>query len=253
MSITSAELILYGAADKVEDDVSTVGGAIDTTSYPTFTQFTTGGGNPYVLSVKSSNAGDTTQTLTVEGRDATGAYVTDTTVTVNGVTEESTVQLFERILKITVSATCAGTLTFYQSTGTGTPIGTLPPGGLILYAAFINAFSTTSPETRWEKFFWANTDGSLTLTSAAVTLTADPSSVTMMGLATAVNDSGTAANRLTAPAGVSFVGVSTAQSVPGGGNLAAGAGIGMWIEQALLANNAALRSTYTSQLGGNTT
>jgi|SRR5581483_334033 len=248
MSITAAELKTYGSANMPEDDTSTSGGAIDTATKVEFTDISA----PDTVNLVSSAAGDTTQLVTITGRDNTGAIVSGS-ATLNGTTPVTVTPggagTFERILKIVMGATAVGTVTATKTTG-GATIATLEPGITKVRRLFYDSFSTASPTTRYEKIFWKNTDGSLTLTNAVIQLFADPSSKLLLGLATAKNDSGSVANRLTAPGGVTFVGVGVNQSVPGT-TLEAGAVIGTWIELSLLANDSPLKSTGTTQLQGN--
>lgn len=117
---------------------------------------------------------------------------------------------------------------------------------------FRNAASAASPVSRYEKMFFKNKNASLTLQSASVQLLADPSGVLQSGIAASTNDSLSVANRLAVPGGISFVGVGVSQNVPGGGTLPAGSYIGVWILQALAANNAAIRASFTEQLTGTT-
>ena len=236
MSITAAELILYGAASKPTADTGTSGGAIDATMRPVFTQMSA----TKKLSVNSDGAD--TRVLAVTGRDATGAIVTEN-ITLNGASEVDSVHTYERIQSVTTTTSGTRTVSVYQDTGLSTLIFTIPPNELGVYMLFQNAFSSSGSELRYEKMFWKNSDGSLTLTSAQVTLTADASGDINIGLATSVSDSGSVANRLSAPGGVSFVGTSTAQNVPGGGNIAAGAAIGVWVLQTL-GGSAAAQKTF---------
>ena len=97
-----------------------------------------------------------------------------------------------------------------------------------------------------------NAHASLALTSAVVKEFADPSTLIAFALATAVNDTGTngAGNtRLVAPAGLTFN--SSDKNVPGG-QLAAGDYIKVWLELTLAGGAAALKSSYTPYLQGNT-
>jgi hypothetical protein len=97
-----------------------------------------------------------------------------------------------------------------------------------------------------------NAHASLALTSAVVKEFADPSTLIAFALATAVNDNGTngAGNtRLVAPAGLTFN--SADKNVPGG-QLAAGDYIKVWLELTLAGGAAALKSSYTPYLQGNT-
>jgi hypothetical protein len=247
MSILTTDLIAYGCASRPTDDVSTTGGAIDATTRPVFTQF----GANAKLSLTSD--GTDTRNVTITGRDAGGAYITETVALTNAV-EVLSANTYERILSV-IAASSSGTRTVTCKQGSGgSVIATIPVNEVGFYAMFINAASDPSViKTRYEKLFWKNTNGSLTLTSSQVTLTADPSAVTQMGIAGSLNDSATVANRLAAPGGITFVGTGVAQNVPNSQNLTSGAGIGVWIKQTLAAANAALRSTFTTQLSGNTT
>jgi hypothetical protein len=247
MSITAAELILFGSASKPTADTGTSGGVIDLLNRPVFTQMTSN----KKLSVKSSAAD--TRVITVTGRDPTGAVVTEA-ITLNGTAEVDSVNTYERLQSCTVP-TSSGTLTIsiYQDVSFATLLATIPINEKGFYMLFQNAFSAAGIETRYEKAFWYNSDSTLTLTSSNVTLTADASGTINIGLATAVGDSGSVANRLSAPGGVSFVGTSTAQNVPGGGNLPATNGIGMWVLQTLSSNLAAQKNSFTTQLQGQTT
>jgi hypothetical protein len=120
-------------------------------------------------------------------------------------------------------------------------------------AFFRQSASDSGIKIRYEKEFWKNTHGSLTLTSAKVTLTADPDSRIRIGLAPSINDSATVTNRLTAPSSVTFSDDNIDLTVPGGGNLAAADAIGTWVEQNLPANDPVHKTTYTTQLAGQTT
>lgn len=225
----------------------TTGGAISTTHRPAFTQLASNG----TLEAISSNAGDTTQVITVLGRDATGSLKTST-ATLNGTSAValSPATTFERVLTCSIGASAAGTVTLRKSSA-GAVVGTIPIGERGFDAFFINAASAGTQQVRYEKLFWKNTHGTLTLPSSTVTMTADPSSVMQQGIALTVDDTATIANRLAVPAGIAFVGLSSAQSVPSGGDLVAGSAIGVWHSQTLAINAAALRTTWTSEIDGN--
>jgi len=105
----------------------------------------------------------------------------------------------------------------------------------------------------YEKLFAKNTHGTLTLTSAKVIESADPTAKVTFGLAATVNDTGGNGggnNRKVAPAGVTFA--STDANVPTG-QLTATQAIGTWIKLSLLDGDVAIKSTYTPILQGNTT
>lgn len=247
MSVVASDLVLYHAATQSDVDGSTVGGAIDTLRRPDFTQLASNA----ALEVVSSSAGDTTQTVTVEARKADGTVVSQT-VTLNGTTavQFATISTVERVLKCELSATAAGTVTL-RVTSAGATVRAIPVGERGFSAVMRKGSSSTSGTVNYfAKTFWKNTNGTNALLGATVSESADPSATITHGVATAVNDSGTATNRQTAPAGVTIDG--SAKTIPGT-DLAAGAAIGLWLQMTLATNNAAIRSTYTSQLAGSTT
>jgi hypothetical protein len=245
MPIASTDLVLYGSANRPGDDATTTGGAIDTAARPLDTQLTA---NSVIAAVSS---GADTRTLTITGRNPAGAVVQET-LTLNGTTEVVGTTTFERIQTLALSAASA-TLTVTVRQGSGGPTRhTFNPNETAAFIHFRNSASGASATTRYEKSFWRNNHATLTLNSAQVTLTADPDARIRMGLATAKNDTGSVANRLTAPAGITFVDDGVAQNVPGG-TLEAGSAIGVWFEEALPANDPAHRTTFTTQLAGTTT
>lgn len=105
MPVAATDLIFYGSADMPESDAGAAGGAIDTSKKVTFIDMSPQGN----VQVVSSDAGDTTQTVTVTGRDAAGVLISEGKQ-LNGRTAVAmTVQTtWERLLKAVKSATCAG-------------------------------------------------------------------------------------------------------------------------------------------------
>src|ERR1700742_3981552 len=207
MSISSSELKLYQAANMPEDDASTTGGAIATGGKVEFTDISSTGTIDYV-----SDGADTRQ-VTVTGRDATGAIVAETK-TLNGTTPVPGSQSFERILSVVPSASSGSrTITLTQHSG-GATLVTVEPNYTSVRRMFYDSASGASGIDRYEKFFWQNNNGSLTLNSAQMTLTADPSAKIMIGCPPCKGDSATIANRLAIPSSVTFVDDNIAQSLP---------------------------------------
>jgi len=246
MSIAATDLKAFQAASHAEDDVSTQGGAISTTGKVEFTQLAANDD----LEALSDNAADT-MNLTITGRNTAGAIVSETKA-LNGVTAVifSTIGVIERFLKALLASAAAGTVTIRRSVG-GVTVATLEAGILRTRIFFYDSASGASQKIFYEKFFLKNTHATLTLTTAAVKLTADPLAIIRIACATAVDDTGTVTNRLTAPGGVTFVDDNVSQSVPGG-VLAAASAIGVWVEMTLAANDTPKRSTFSTQLSGNT-
>lgn len=248
MPIISSELIFYFSANMPTDDVGTSGGAIDLTGI--LAQLVMAAND--TLEVVSSNAGDTSQTATVWARDAGGAIVTQG-VTLNGTTPVAfnTLGTVQRVLRATLSGTAVGTVTFRRASA-GPTVVAMAPGITKAHRLFYDSSSDPGgAKTRYEKVFLKNTNGTLTLSSAVATLTADPQADYRIGCATAKDDAGSVANRETAPGGVTFVDDGVDSAVPTG-VLAAGEAIGVWVEQQLSAGAAATDSTITLEGSGTT-
>jgi hypothetical protein len=102
MTIKLSDLKWYGSATMPDDDVATaIGGAIDQAKKVHFTDVNG------TLQIVSSAAGDTTQTITVHGRNAAGALINQA-IALNGTTVVPNGTTFERLTKAIKSATCAG-------------------------------------------------------------------------------------------------------------------------------------------------
>jgi hypothetical protein len=122
MSILIGDLNCYGSASMPDDNTPTaIGGAIDRTKTVEFIDVTTDD-----LQAVSSNAGDTTQSITVSYRDATGAIQT-LVINLNGTTVVTNATVVERVLKAIKSATCAGQVALESQTAVRT--GTAQAGG----------------------------------------------------------------------------------------------------------------------------
>jgi hypothetical protein len=253
-SIVAADLVPYHSANQSDVDGSTVGGAIDTLRRPDFTQMTS---NDTIRAV-SSSASDTTQTVTVEARTASGTVVSETkTLTGTTAITFSVNATVERVLKVELSATCVGTITIASTTGPGTNFSRVIAIGERGFSAIHRkgASSTSGTTNYYAKFAWKNTNGTNALLGATVSESADPTGLITHALETSVSGSGTATNRQTAPGAATAFGNAaiTLTTATGTADLASGANIGVWLLLALATNNAAIRSTYTSQIAGSTT
>lgn len=246
MPIAATDLKLYGSANHAENDTALQGGAIATAVRLEFTDLAVNDS----LEAVSSNVADT-MNLTLTGRSASGAIVSETKA-LSGTTVVSFTVLatVERFLKGVLASAAAGTITIRRA-ATGPTVATMAPGDTTVRRLFYDSASTSTAKTLYEKSFWKNTHATLQLNSAALKLTADPAAVIRIGAAPSVGDAATIANRVTAPATVTFVDDNVSQTVPGGA-LAAGSGIGVWAEMALAANNAAIKNTFTTELSGTT-
>lgn len=240
----AADLIYYGTGNHPTDDASVTGGAISLTTRPLDAQFSA----TAVVALISNNAADT-MNVTVIGRNAAGEVISEVKA-LNGTSEVVTSAGFERIHSITIASTAAGTVLAKQGSG-GTTRHTFAPGSLKAVMLFQRAAADpSSTKTRYEKLFVKNTHGTESLTAATMELTTDASGNYEFAIAGSVDDTESVANRLTAPSGETFVDDGVDQSVPGGGNLAAGIAIGFWLKQILSAAEAAAKETATVTIAG---
>lgn len=251
MSITSSELKFYGSANMPEDDVSTSGGAIDTTVSVIFTDIAATDN----VTVISDDVGDT-MNITVTGRLATGV-IDDDIIALNGTTRVSGVKNFERILKIVLASTATGTITVTRDNSpTYTSIATLDPGVLEARRLFYDSAAEASGGSSrdyYEKFFIKNTNSTLSLTNAVISEYADPGANIIFDLEDAVNDTNSVSDRLdVAPSGMLGTFTSADKTVPGTA-LAAGSSIGVWLKLTLAAGTAAAKNTYTVRITGQST
>jgi hypothetical protein len=244
MPIVASDLVAYGSASRPSDDTSTTGGARSSTDRPDITQLTAN-----ALIAVISDGADTRQ-VTVQGRNAAGAVVSEN-ITLNGGTEVVGATTFERLLTITLaSSDGTRTVTIRQGAG-GATRATIGPNETTRTSLFRQSASEASTAIRYEKFFWRNNHATLTLNAADVTLTADPDARMRIGLATSKDDTATITNRKTAPGGITFSDDNVVLSVPGT-TLEPVTAVGVWVEQNLPGSDAAHRSTFTTRLRGTT-
>lgn len=251
MGVVASDIIVYGSANMPESDSTTSGGAIDATTKIVFTDIAA----TDKVTVLSSSAGDTTQTVTVTGRDSTGQIQTDA-LSLNGTTRVIGVQNFERILKIVVSASHAGTITVTRNdAATYTSIATLETGVLTVRRLFYDSAANASggaTKNFYEKVFIKNTNATTALTNATVEEFADPTTNITFDLESSKGGSNSTTNRVTAPAsGMLGTFNSSTKNVPTNA-LSSGEYIGVWLNLTLTAGTAATKSTYTLRANGTT-
>lgn len=247
MSIVASELKKFLSANRPTDNTSTSGGAISTTSKPLSAQFSASA-QPYI---ESDNAGDT-MNVTIVGRNSAGEIIQETKA-LNGTTPVAFTASFLTLHTVTIASAATGTVLVKQGNG-GTTRHTFAPGDLV--AAILFQRAASDPDSAldyYEKEFFKNTNGTLSLTTAFVELVTPLDDIFEIALAASKDDSVSVANRLTAPAGgLTFVDDGTDLAVPSG-NLAAGEAIGVWVKMKLNAGHAAGLPTFTTRLKGNTT
>lgn len=251
MPIVATDIVAYGSASMPDDDTPTgIGGAISTAKRVVFTDISAND----TVEMLSDNAGDTTQTVTIFGRNTAGEIVSEAE-TLNGTTVQTTTQQFERILKITMSATATGTVTVRKQSDDVT-IATLESGITEIRRPFYNAAAEASGGSQrdyYEKVFFKNNHGTLTLTSATIAEQADPSTNVDFDLEASLDGSDTngAGNRQTHTGGYTFD--SSTKNVANSQNLTAGSAQGCWLRLRLPAGEASDNTTFTMRVNGQTT
>ena len=168
----------------------------------------------------------------------------------NGVTPVTNPTANERYLNAIISAPAVGTVTV-SSLGAGLPvIATILPGEVGVQLLWGNSTSQAVARTLYDKIHWENTNGVDTLIGGIVTLVSDPLGEIMQGVALAINDSATIANRTVAPAGVTFVDDNITQNIPGGGSLGPNDSIGVWFSLFLPAFEDSAKAQFVSAIQG---
>lgn len=254
MSVVATDIVLYGSASMPESDSGAAGGAIDLTTRVVPDSASLFNTLEDTVDVVSDNAGDTTQTVTIYGRNAAGQQVSEE-LELAGTTPDTGATEFERIEKIVVDGAHAGTITVSKGTG-GNKIVDIESGVLTIRRPFIGVSADAaggSARTFYEKIFVRNNNADNALLSAQIAEETDAESQLEFAVEDAQDDSGTSTNRITAPAGITGDGFSSnAKSIPGA-DLAPESAIGVWLKLALPAGDPATKTTYTLEISGSTT
>jgi len=253
MPVVASDLIVYGATGIAEDDTTPQGGGIDTETRYVFDDSSLANTLNDTVDVLSDDAADTTQTVTVYGRLSTGV-ITSENYSLAGLTPQSGVTTFERLLKVVVDAAHAGTITA-RDNGTTTTIAALESGVLQVRRPFYDVSSDAaggSERNFYEKLFVKNTNDTNALLNAVIKESADPTGIITFALEDAQDDNEIVATRLTEPTGISAAFDSADKNVPST-DLAPGSAIGVWMKMTLAAGAAAGKSTWTMNTEGSTT
>lgn len=254
MSVSASDIIIYGAANIAEDDVSTHGGAINTTVRYVFDSSTLANTLNDKVSVSGSLAADTTQKVTITGRNTGGSIISEE-ISMNGIASVDGASTFERLLKVVVDSVHNGSISILKQTD-GSIISLIESGVLSVRRPFYNVSADVaggSSRDYYEKVFVKNNNIVNSLLNATIAESGDPTGYITFDLEDAVNDNNSIASRLnTVPAGMLGSFDSAIKNVPGT-DLVAGSGIGVWLKMTLAAGTVAGKSTYTLAANGSTT
>ena len=249
MAVTSADIVLYASANMPQNDSKTSGGSINSGVRVTFTDPSSAAR----VVVFSSSASDTSQVLALKGRNAAGAIIVEN-VSLDGTTNVTSANTFERILTANLNAGGVGNITV---SGNGVnQIAEIPIGESGFLRPFYDVTANaSSSKTFYEKIFVKNNNTSSTLDSATL------SPVAATGLASQITygvEDGKASpqsvsNRITAPTGVDIFGSGATGVYPSGtGILTPHDYQGVWLKLTVDANASAINSFYEIQVSGTT-
>lgn len=250
MAIVASDIVVYGSASMPDDDTPTaIGGAIDQDVLIAFTDLSADD----TIEIVSSAAGDTTQTVTVYGRNAAGEIVSEAIGPLTGTTFVGGATTFERILKIVMSATAVGNVTIRDASA-DVAIAVIPIGALEIRRPFYNAAAESgsgSARAYYEKVFISNDHATLTLTEAVLSLT-DGSGLISFAMETTLDnsDNNGGGNRQTHAGGYTFD--ATPKNVVNSQNLTALSAQGVWLKLTLAAGEAAANTSFTLTTTGQT-
>lgn len=268
MPLAITDLKLWWATNRPKSDTDASGGAIDASGAggtepgwkPTFTQAPLNSDD----TIQIVSDGADTRAVTIETRKTDGTPQTSSATNLNGTTPVDVASLGthnERVLLASVGTLDAGRTITVQLKNGGSPIiiGTIGPNEKGFQLMFYDTAAEASGGTnrkRYEVLYWKNHHATLALTTAKCRISADltPSGKLKQGIAAAKGDVAVLSNRLNGgspPAGITFVGASTDQSVPTG-SLGPGERIALYFELASDAGDGVIRSSFTNQLQGAT-
>lgn len=247
MSVTSADLVIYGSKYMPEVDGTTAGSGIDTTVKIVFDNPSLANAPAGTVGIRSTQAVDTAM-IGVYGRNSYGQLLYEN-LTLSGATSVSGTATYERILKVVASGAHNGTVTLYDVYNSG--ICSLESGVLSCRRPFYNVSADAAggaTRTYYEKVFLKNNNAANALLNATVHEYADPSNVITFSLENAQNGANLVANRQTSPGG-SFASTPVAIA---GTDLLPGSGVGIWMCMTLTAGLAPAKTTYTVLASGTT-
>ena len=247
MAIVSSDIQFWGCATMPNDDTTlNIGGAIDLLKKIIFTRL----GGDSTLEMLSSEAADTTQTITIYYLDSVGALASEVQ-TLSGTGVVAFVETMRTFLKAVKSASTAGTVTIRKASA-GATIATMEAAILQVRLPFYNQLSDPLiAKYYYERIFVKNAHATLALTSSQVSLPADTQGTLTFALDAALNGTNTnggANNRQVAPSGYAFD--AAAKAVANSGSLTAAAAQGIWLKSTLGAAKAPFDDTFTIRLSG---
>lgn len=245
MSVSQTDIVFYAAQNMPQDDVSLVGGDINSGVRVVFTDIS----NTGIISASSSSSDDTSN-LTVTGRNSAGILLSESIV-LSGTTSVSGSQVFERIISCRTDAVASGDISISGNDLIGSIYQNESGFQRVFYDATANA-AGGSDKTLYEKVFVKNNNAFSALNNVSITeVVTGLYSIIQFGLENIKQSTETTVDRTTVPTGVSVFG-SGASGLPQDGYLNPLDYQGVWLELFLEDGASSNNSFYRLQVQGAT-
>lgn len=251
MSVSVSDLRFYATQHMAEDDVSTVGGPINSGMRIVFTNISI---NDRIEAWNESV--EDTGVLSIEGLDSSGNLVVEN-LTLNYGASDITSERMTSVWKMSYLGSrhnTSGTINVREETSLA-EIAELEPKITGIRRLFYNVSSSPvggSDKTLYDKFFLRNNSSSNALLGVKIYKYLTGLTVPVyIGVENTFNSPQQVAHRLTEPTGLSDFGYGPIQLVESL-NLAAHQNQGIWLKMELPAGNAAQDSYYAIKITGKT-
>ena len=250
-AFTVADYIVpYCASSHPQTDSASPGGGVDTSMRAVFTDLAVDDD----IEVLSDDVDDVGISILVRGRDSSENAVQQL-AQLNGTTAVilSTLGVIDRIQEVILTDLTEGNITVRRSVS-GATIGVIPSGELGFRRVFRSAYPhPTQSKLYYEKIFLRNNHPTVTLQSAVISESADPSGSLVFTLDALKDDDSTSETRLDAPSTDDTdpdTFDASAKSVPEGGGLDPFEVIGIWLRITVDAAETPFKNTYTLGVSG---
>ena len=246
MSVVNTDLVIYTASNMPENNISIVGGDINSGIRASFDDPSSSS----TIIIYSSSDTDTGQNLTLVGRAAGGTIISESLV-LNGTSNVNSVYTYNRILTASLDAIAVGNITV---SGNGVnKITDIPVGESGFRRPFYDATaSADTAKTYYEKVFIKNNNTSSNLTDAQVIeVNSGLASKISFGLEDTKKSNQTIDNREAVPTGITG-GFGAGPSGIMNDVLNTGDYQGVWFKLSLDAEEASINSFYEVQVSGTT-
>ena len=246
MSVNTSDLVVYTASNMPEDNTSLTGGAINSGIRASFDDPS----SDTKIVVYSSQAADTTQILSLTGRNPAGLVITESLL-LSGTSHISSVYTYDRVLKTYLDTAAVGNVSV---SGSGVnKIATIPVGESGFRRPFYDATAlAATAKTYYEKVFVQNRNSSSALNNAKVLEVNDG---LYTKIAFALEDTKkadqTISNREAVPTGITG-GFGAGPSGIVDNKLTTGDYQGVWLKLSMDAGEAATNSFFEVQISGTT-